>query len=224
MSNVKFYLGEDIPLELHKVRMVQKLYLVPIERRLEAIKDAGFNTFRLSTKDVYLDMLTDSGTNAMSDNQISAMLRADDAYAGSQSFERLQEAVEEVLGKKYLLPVHQGRAAENVISRTFIKPGNVIPMNYHFTTALAHILENGGKVAELLHDEALILHSENPFKGNMDIAKLEGERRGEHSVYPHGGLDEPDRRAAFLDQQPDGRAPRGRQIRYYARARRQFAG
>jgi len=172
MSNVKFYLGEDIPLELHKVRMVQKLYLVPIERRL-AIKDAGFNTFRLSTKDVYLDMLTDSGTNAMSDNQISAMLRADDAYAGSQSFERLQEAVEEVLGKKYLLPVHQGRAAENVISRTFIKPGNVIPMNYHFTTALAHILENGGKVAELLHDEALILHSENPFKGNMDIAKLE---------------------------------------------------
>ena len=76
-------------------------------------------------------------------------------------------------GKKYLLPVHQGRAAENVISRTFIKPGNVIPMNYHFTTALAHILENGGKVAELLHDEALILHSENPFKGNMDIAKLE---------------------------------------------------
>ena len=173
MSNVKFYLGEDIPLELHKVRMVQKLYLVPIERRLEAIKDAGFNTFRLSTKDVYLDMLTDSGTNAMSDNQISAMLRADDAYAGSQSFERLQEAVEEVLGKKYLLPVHQGRAAENVISRTFIKPGNVIPMNYHFTTALAHILENGGKVAELLHDEALILHSEKPFKGNMDIAKLE---------------------------------------------------
>ena len=78
-----------------------------------------------------------------------------------------------MLGKKYLLPVHQGRAAENVISRTFIKPGNVIPMNYHFTTALAHILENGGKVAELLHDEALILHSENPFKGNMDIAKLE---------------------------------------------------
>ena len=173
MSNVKFYLGEDIPLELHKVRMVQKLYLVPIERRMEAIKDAGFNTFRLSTKDVYLDMLTDSGTNAMSDNQVSAMLRADDAYAGSQSFERLQGAVEEVLGKKYLLPVHQGRAAENVISRTFIKPGNVIPMNYHFTTALAHILENGGKVAELLHDEALILHSENPFKGNMDIAKLE---------------------------------------------------
>ena len=130
MSNVKFYLGEDIPLELHKVRMVQKLYLVPIERRLEAIKDAGFNTFRLSTKDVYLDMLTDSGTNAMSDNQISAMLRADDAYAGSQSFERLQEAVEEVLGKKYLLPVHQGRAAEPHFYQTGQRDPDELPL-YH---------------------------------------------------------------------------------------------
>ena len=173
MMKVKFYKGEEIPLELHKVRVVQKLYLVPIERRMDAIKEAGFNTFRLSTKDVFLDMLTDSGTNAMSDNQIAAMFQADDAYAGSQSFMKLQQAVEEILGKKYLLPVHQGRAAENVICRAFIKPGNVIPMNYHFTTALAHITENGGKVAELLHDEALVLHSDNPFKGNIDIDKLE---------------------------------------------------
>lgn len=172
MTQVKFYNGENIPLELHKVRVVQKLHLVPIERRLEAIKDAGFNTFRLSTKDVFLDMLTDSGCNAMSDNQIAAMFQADDAYAGSQSFDRLQKAVEEVLGKKYLLPVHQGRAAENIISRRYIKPGNIIPMNYHFTTALAHILENGGQIAELLYDEALELQSDNPFKGNMDIDKL----------------------------------------------------
>lgn len=172
MNPVKFYSGENIPLELHKVRVVQKLHLVPIERRLDAIKDAGFNTFRLSTNDVFLDMLTDSGTNAMSDNQIAAMFRADDAYAGSQSFDRLQKAVEEVLGKKYLLPVHQGRAAENIICRRYVKPGHVIPMNYHFTTALAHIMENGGTVAELLHDEALELKSENPFKGNIDIDKL----------------------------------------------------
>lgn len=172
MNPVKFYSGENIPLELHKVRVVQKLHLVPIERRLDAIKDAGFNTFRLSTNDVFLDMLTDSGTNAMSDNQIAAMFRADDAYAGSQSFDRLQKAVEDVLGKKYLLPVHQGRAAENIICRRYVKPGNVIPMNYHFTTALAHITENGGRVAELLHDEALELQSENPFKGNIDIDKL----------------------------------------------------
>ena len=82
MSQVKFYRGGDLPLELHKVRVVQKLHLVPIERRLDAMKEAGFNTFRLSTRDVYLDMLTDNGTNAMSDNQLAAMMRADDAYAG----------------------------------------------------------------------------------------------------------------------------------------------
>lgn len=173
MGMVKFYKGPDMPLELHKVRVVQKLHLVPVERRLDAMKEAGFNTFRLGTKDVYLDMLTDSGTNAMSDNQLSAMMRADDAYAGSQSFERLQKAVEDVLGKKYLLPVHQGRAAENIICRTFVKPGNVIPMNYHFTTVLAHVTENGGKIEELLHDHAFQLKSDHPFKGNMDIEKLE---------------------------------------------------
>lgn len=99
MKNVKFFRGEDLPLELHKVRVVQKLHLVPIERRLDALKEGGFNTFRLQTTDVFLDMLTDSGTNAMSDNQLAAMLRADDAYAGSQSFVRLQKAVEDVLGK-----------------------------------------------------------------------------------------------------------------------------
>ena len=173
MKNVKFFRGEDLPLELHKVRVVQKLHLVPIERRLDAIKEAGFNTFRLSTLDVYLDMLTDSGTNAMSDNQVASMLQADDAYAGSQSFIKLQKAVEDVLGKKYLLPVHQGRAAENVICRAFIKKGDIIPTNYHFTTVLAHVLENGGKIEELLHDHALVLHSDHPFKGNMDIEKLE---------------------------------------------------
>ena len=173
MGMVKFYKGGDMPLELHKVRVVQKLHLVPVERRLEAMKEGGFNTFRLGTKDVYLDMLTDSGTNAMSDNQLAAMMHADDAYAGSQSFERLQKAVEDVLGKKYLLPVHQGRAAENVICRTFVKPGNVIPMNYHFTTVLAHVTENGGRIEELLHDHAFELKSDHPFKGNMDIDKLE---------------------------------------------------
>ncbi|MDR2968156.1 MAG: tryptophanase, partial [Tannerellaceae bacterium] len=100
MANIKFHLGEEYPLELHKVRVVQKLHLVPIERRLDALKEAGFNTFKLQTTDVFLDMLTDSGTNAMSDNQVAAMFQADDAYAGSQSFKRLQKAVEDVLGKK----------------------------------------------------------------------------------------------------------------------------
>ena len=172
MNDVKFYKSESIPLELHKVRVVQKLNLVPVERRFNAIKEAGFNTFQLTTKDVFLDMLTDSGTNAMSDNQVAAMFQADDAYAGSQSFYRLQKAIEDVLGKRYYLPVHQGRAAENVISKTFIKKGDVIPMNYHFTTALAHILDVGGKIEELLHDDALQIKSTNPFKGNIDINKL----------------------------------------------------
>jgi tryptophanase len=171
---VKFYNGENIPLELHKVRIVQKLNLVPIERRLEALHEGGFNTFRLSTKDVFLDMLTDSGTNAMSDMQLSAMMHADDAYAGSQSFFRLQKAVEDVLKKKYLLPVHQGRAAENILALAYIKKkGDLIPMNYHFTTALAHITQYGGRIVELLYDEAYNISSSHPFKGNMNVEKLE---------------------------------------------------
>lgn len=173
MQEIKFHNGENIPLELHKVRVVQKLHLVPIERRLEALKEAGFNTFRLNTNDVFLDMLTDSGTNAMSDNQMAAMLQADDAYAGSQSFYRLEKAVNEVLGKKYYLPVHQGRAAENIISHTYVKKGNTVPMNYHFTTAMAHITQYGGRIEELLYDEAYVIDSSHPFKGNMNIEKLE---------------------------------------------------
>lgn len=173
MQEIKFYNGENIPLELHKVRIVQKLHLVPIERRLEALKEGGFNTFRLSTLDVFLDMLTDSGTNAMSDNQLAAMMQADDAYAGSQSFMRLQKAVEDVLGKKYLLPVHQGRAAENILSVAYVRKGSLVPMNYHFTTAMAHITDKGGAIAELLYDEAYVINSDHPFKGNMNIEKLE---------------------------------------------------
>jgi len=177
MSNesekIKFYSGENIPLELHKVRVVQKLHLVPIERRLEALYEGGFNTFRLDTKDVFLDMLTDSGTNAMSDRQMGAMMIADDAYAGSQSFVRFHKAVEEVLGKKYLLPAHQGRAAENIISNAYVRKGSVVPMNYHFTTAMAHITQYGGRIEELLYDEAYVISSKHPFKGNMNLEKLE---------------------------------------------------
>ncbi len=172
-SPVKFYSGEDVPLEMHKVRIVQKLNLVPIERRLDALYEGGFNTFGLKTTDVYLDMLTDSGTNAMSDNQLAAMMKADDAYAGSQSFMRLQKAVEDVLGKQYYLPVHQGRAAENVLAHAYVRKGSLIPMNYHFTTALAHITERGGQIAELLYPEAYVLKSSHPFKGNMNIELLE---------------------------------------------------
>ena len=171
-SEVKFSNGQNIPIELHKVRMVQKLFLKPIEERLAAIEKGGYNTFQLNTLDIFLDMLTDSGTNAMSDNQVSSMLRADDAYAGSQSFYRLEKAVQDVFGKKYLLPVHQGRAAENILSQTYIRKGDAIPMNYHFTTTKAHMEINGGEVLEIYTDEALKIKSDVSFKGNIDINKL----------------------------------------------------
>lgn len=169
---VKFFSGEQIPVELHKVRIVQKLHLKPVDERLKAIKQGGFNTFLLNTADIFLDMLTDSGTNAMSDNQQASMLQADDAYAGSQSFYRMEAAIKEVFGKELVLPVHQGRAAENVISKTFIKPGDAIPMNYHFTTTKAHMELNGGEIFEIFTEEALKIKSKHPFKGNIDIHKL----------------------------------------------------
>ncbi len=170
---VKFFNGRQIPLEMHKVRVVQSLNLVPVDRRLEAIEEAGYNSFLLGTKDIFLDMLTDSGTNAQSDSQISKMFIADDAYAGSQSFTRFQESVLNVFGKKFVLPVHQGRAAENILGKTFVKEGSVVPMNYHFTTTLAHIQLNGGKVLELFTREAMKIKSDHPFKGNIDLKRLE---------------------------------------------------
>lgn len=181
---VKFHSGIDIPLELHKVRIVQKLHLKPIDERLKAMEDGGYNTFLLNTNDIFLDMLTDSGTNAMSDNQVSSMLQADDAYSGSQSFYRMEAALRDVFGKHYVLPVHQGRAAENIISQVFIKQGDVIPMNYHFTTTKEHMELNGGKVLEIYTDEALKIKSNVPFKGNIDIQKLKGvfEKYGKENV------------------------------------------
>jgi len=171
-TTIKFYSGEQIPVELHKVRVVQKLHLRPIDERAKAMEAAGFNTFLLDTSNVFLDMLTDSGTNAMSDNQIASMHQADDAYAGSQSFYRMEAAVRDVFGKHYVMPVHQGRAAENIISKVFIKPGDVIPMNYHFTTTKEHMMINGGTVLEIFTDKALQIHSNESFKGDIDIEKL----------------------------------------------------
>ncbi len=172
MPVVKFFSGKKIPIELHKVRIVQKLYLKNIEERYNAINEAGYNTFLLNTSDIFLDMLTDSGTNAMSDNQLASMMQADDAYAGSQSFYKMESALRDVFGKHYVLPAHQGRAAENIISQAFIKEGDAIPMNYHFTTTKAHMELNGGTIYEIYTDEALKIKSSNPFKGNIDLAKL----------------------------------------------------
>ena len=170
--NVRLSDGRLLPMEMHKVRIVQKASLVPAARRLEAMTEAGYNTFLLRTRDVFMDMLTDSGTNAMSDNQLAAMMVSDDAYAGSESYYKLAAAVEEVFGYKYTLPVHQGRAAEHLIARLFVKQGDVVPMNYHFTTTKAHFNMLGGTVLEILNEGSLITDSTEPFKGNMDLDQL----------------------------------------------------
>lgn len=180
-ERIVFFTGTSLPLEMHKVRIVQKLRLPPIEERLDAIKEAGCNTFLLTNDKIFLDMLTDSGVNAMSDRQLGAMMMADDSYAGSMSFERLKGVIHDIFGKEFMLPVHQGRAAENVLSRAMVRQGGVVPMNYHFTTTRAHIEMNGGRVLELFTPEALKFDSVEPFKGNMDTERLQSvlAERGE---------------------------------------------
>ena len=174
MATVKFYKSEEqVPLEMHKVRVVQKLYLPAVEERVKKLAEAGNNTFLLQNRDVFMDMLTDSGVNAMSDNQVAAMMQADDSYAGSETCNRLLKVIKEVFGTEYFLPAHQGRACENILAETFVKPGDVVPMNFHFTTTKAHITRKGGSVVELIRPEGLLPQSDNPFKGNFDIPALE---------------------------------------------------
>lgn len=170
--SVRLSTGKEIPIDMHKARMVQKISLIPVEERLKAIEEAGYNTFLLKTKDIFLDMLTDSGVNAMSDNQFAGMIKADDAYAGSMTFYEFAESVEEVLGYKHVMNVHQGRAAEHLIAKVFASSGDVIPTNYHFTTTKAHIELIGAECLEIFADEALKTESTHPFKGNMDPQKL----------------------------------------------------
>ena len=170
---VKLSNGKSIPIEMYKVRIVQKTTLPPVEQRIRAIEEGGYNSFLLRTRDVFIDMLTDSGTNAMSDNQLAAMMVSDDAYAGGESYYKLVSAVKDVLGFDYNVPAHQGRAAEHLLAKIFVKPGDVVPMNYHFTTTKAHFELAGGKVLEIYRDGALETSSSNPFKGNMDLDKLQ---------------------------------------------------
>ncbi len=172
MATVKFFNGDAVPLEMHKVRMVQKLHLKPVEERRTAMEEAGFNTFLLKNRDVFLDMLTDSGVNAMSDEQYAAMFRADDSYAGSETFFRLEAALKDIFHTEFFLPAHQGRACENIIARCFVKPNTTAIMNFHFTTTKAHITEMGGKVEEVISDAGLVVQSDNLFKGDIDMDKL----------------------------------------------------
>ena len=173
MPEIKFYKHEPIPMEMHKVKVVQQLHLLPARERLAKMRAAGFNTFQLHNADIFMDMLTDSGVNAMSDMQVAATMHADDAYAGSETFFVMRDKLEEIFGTPYCLPAHQGRACENILATRFVKPGNCVIMNYHFTTAKAHITRVGGHVEELVKDEGLVSKSDLPFKGNIDLQKLE---------------------------------------------------
>ena len=173
MPEIKFYSRDPVPVEMHKVKIVQQLKWLNTDERLARMKEAGFNTFQLHNIDIYLDMLTDSGVNAMSDEMQAAMLRADDAYAGSESFFRMQRKLEELFGIANCLPAHQGRACENILATRFVKPDSCVIMNYHFTTAKAHITRVGGRVEELVKKEGLISQSNLPFKGNIDLEELE---------------------------------------------------
>lgn len=173
MPAIKFYDHQPIPMEMHKVKIVQQLTLPPADRRLAKMKEAGFNTFQLHNGDIFMDMLTDSGVNAMSDEMLAGMMKPDDAYAGSESFFRMRDKLEEIFGMKYCLPAHQGRACENILAERFVKPGKCVIMNYHFTTAKAHITRLGGHVEELVKFEGLEPVSDLPFKGDIDLDRLE---------------------------------------------------
>ena len=159
--------------EPYKIKMVELLEMTTAAQRKKAMHEAGFNTFLLKSKDVYIDLLTDSGTSAMSDRQWAGMMMGDEAYAGSRNFYHLESVVKETYGYKYLIPTHQGRGAENILSKILIKKGDIIPGNMYFTTTRLHQELAGGKFEDIIIDEAHDPENEFPFKGNIDLNKLE---------------------------------------------------
>ncbi len=156
-----------------KIKVVEPLTMTTRAQREQALGEAGFNTFLLRSDDVYIDLLTDSGTNAMSDRQWAGMMLGDEAYAGSRNFYRLEETVQRTYGYRYFVPTHQGRGAEHLISQTAIRPGQVIPGNMYFTTTRLHQELAGGRFVDVIIDAAHDPHDPHPFKGNVDLAKLE---------------------------------------------------
>ncbi|MCC6866044.1 MAG: tyrosine phenol-lyase [Ignavibacteria bacterium] len=159
--------------EPYKMKMVELLKMTSRPERIKAIKDAGYNTFLLNSKDVYIDLLTDSGTSAMSDNQWAGMMMGDEAYAGSRNFFKLEKAIQKFYGYKYIIPTHQGRGAENLLSKVMIKQGDIIPGNMYFTTTRLHQELAGGTFADVIIDEAHNANSTHPFKGNVDLKKMD---------------------------------------------------
>jgi tyrosine phenol-lyase len=159
--------------EPFKIKVIEHVR-IPSQQELQAaIREAGYNTFLLRSEDVYIDLLTDSGTTAMSDRQWAAMMVGDEAYAGSRSFYRLEEAVQTWYGYKYVVPTHQGRGAENLLSKTLIQPGDIVPGNMYFTTTRLHQELAGGTFVDIIIPEAHDPRSLHPFKGNVDLDKLD---------------------------------------------------
>lgn len=159
--------------EPYKIKSIETIKMTTKEERLEAIRKAGYNTFLLSSKEVYIDLLTDSGTSAMSDRQWSALMLGDEAYAGSESWYKLERAVKKIYGFKHVVPTHQGRGAENLLSQLLVTEGTYVPGNMYFTTTRVHQELNGGTFVDVIIDEAHDPQAILPFKGNVDINKLE---------------------------------------------------
>ena len=166
-------MSRKYPAEPFRIKSIEYVKMNTREEREKIMKDAGYNTFLIDSEDVYIDLLTDSGTNAMSDNQWAGIMMGDEAYAGSRNWYNLESTVKELFGFKHVVPTHQGRGAENLLSRLAIKPGQYVPGNMYFTTTRYHQEANGGIFADIICDEAHDSTIDLPFKGNVDLKKLQ---------------------------------------------------